>query len=373
MSTPAIAPPTRIGRILVVDDEPVNRELIRDSLEACGYAIEEAASGAEALACIAASPPDVVLLDVSMPVLDGLEVCRRLKDDPLTAPVPVIMVTAHADRRDRLAGINAGANDYLSKPIDLPDLLLRVRNALFAKRLTDEVRDNLRRLQELERLRDSLTHMIIHDLRSPLTVMMLSLEILKMNAGASMGERDLKIMETCTLNTQLMSGMVTALLDVSQLEAGEMKLQKTMIKLPPLVSEVLDSLRSLATRKQIALIGPVGEDIIFADGDILRRILRNLIGNANKFTSEGGEVRVTVIPEGAFARVTVRDTGQGIAEKDHARIFEKFSQVHGKQARAGSGLGLTFCKMAVEAHGGQIGVESEVGCGSTFWFTLPTA
>jgi len=361
------------ARILVVDDEPKNRELIRDTLEVRGYAVEEAGSGTEALARIAAAPPDVVLLDVSMPGLDGLEVCRRLKANPRTASLPVIMITAHVDRRDRLAGIEAGANDYLTKPVDLQDLVLRVRNAVSAKRLTDEVKENFRRLRELERLRDSLTHMIIHDLRSPLASVMMGLEVIKISAAKSNRERETKIAEASYSSAQQMSEMISSLLDVSRFEAGKMPLQKIATGLAPVLRAAVESVRSLAAKRQIALAESTGEATACCDGPIVHRILANLIGNALKFTPPGGEVRVTMVTDATFVRVSVTDTGAGIAPEFHGRIFEKFGQVNDQRAHLGTGLGLTFCKLAVEAHGGGIGVESTVGSGSTFWFTLPLA
>lgn len=132
-------PDARNTRVLVVDDEEQNRTLLRDPLEAHGYAVSEATNGAEALRQVTQAPPDVILLDVMMPEMDGFEVCRRLKQDPATAPIPVLMVTALTDRKERLLGIKSGANDFLSKPVDLQDTLLRVGNAAHAKRLYDEV------------------------------------------------------------------------------------------------------------------------------------------------------------------------------------------------------------------------------------------
>jgi len=377
MKTEAVATPSPSfssqARILVVDDEPKNRELIRDTLEVRGYAIEAAASGTEALVCIAAAPPDVVLLDVSMPGMDGLEVCRQLKGDPVTASLPVIMVTAHTDRRDRLAGIEAGADDYLTKPVDLQDLLLRVRNVVRGKRLADEVKENLRRLRELEHLRDSLTHMIIHDLRSPLTTITMGLEMIRMSAANSDRKSEAKIAEASCASAEQMSEMLISLLDVSRFEAGEMPLQKTATNLAPILRAALESVRDLVATRRIALEESTGEATACCDGSVVRRILMNLIGNAVKFTPAGGKIQVSMATEGAFVRVGVTDTGAGIAPEFHERIFEKFGQVNDSRARLGTGLGLTFCKLAVEAHGGDIGVESTVGSGSTFWFTLPVA
>lgn len=373
MSTPAITHSTNPGCVLVVDDMPANCELIRALLEPRGYVVDEAASGPEALRRIAASPPDVVLLDVSMPGMDGLEVCRRLKGDPKTAALPVIMVTGNVDRPDRLAGIEAGANDYLNKPIDAQDLVLRVRNAVFAKRLHDQLKESYQRLLELEHLRDSLTHMIVHDLRSPLSAVMMSMDLLKLTAADHLQPGDVESLEICRSSAGTMSVMVTSLLDVSRLEAGELPLNKTATLLAPVVRAAIEPLKGLAVGNHVTLAGPDGEGTATCDGEIIRRVLGNLVGNALKFTPEGGAVRVAVLNEGVFIRVVVHDDGPGIAPEHHTKIFAKFGQVQDRRAKLGTGLGLAFCKLAVEAHGGRIGVESEVGRGSTFWFTLPAA
>jgi signal transduction histidine kinase len=360
------------GRVLVVDDQAANCELITALLEPRGFVVEVAMSGPQGLECIAAAPPDVVLLDVSMPIMDGLEVCRRLKGDPKTAMLPVIMVTGNVNRNDRLAGISAGANDYLPKPIDAQDLILRVRNAVFAKRLHDELAENYRRLQELERLRDSLTHMVVHDLRSPLTAIIMSMELMKMTTAGRLKPRDLETLEACHGSALNMNEMVTTLLDVSRLEAGELPLQKAVIPLAPVVQAAVIPLRGLAEGNDVRLAGPDGDGTAHCDGEIVRRVLGNLVGNALKFTPAGGEVRVSLHNGGPDVRVAVRDNGPGIAPEYHGKIFEKFGQVQDRKAKLGAGLGLAFCKLAVEAHGGRIGVESEVGRGSIFWFTLPS-
>lgn len=361
------------GRVLVVDDEPRNRELLRDMLELRGYSVDEAANGAEVFERFAAAEPDVVLLDVAMPEMDGLTVCRRLKADGKTAAVPVIMVTAHTDRLDRLAGIEAGANDYLTKPVDLQDMVLRVRNAVNAKRQHDELRQSYARLRELEHLRDSLTHMVVHDLRSPLAVVLMALDILKANLAKQISPDDLECLKRCEAGVITMKEMIATLLDVSRFEAKSMPLSPTPTDLNELARTTAGTLRQVAAKRAIRLIETSNEPVrVPCDAEIIRRVLANLLDNALKFTRRNGEVEVAVGRLNASrVRVSVRDTGPGIPDAHRSRIFEKFSQVEASEARRGTGLGLAFCKLAIEAHGGDIGVESEIGKGSTFWFTLP--
>lgn len=361
------------GRVLVVDDEPKNRELLRDMLELRGYSVDEAANGAEVFERFAATEPDVVLLDVAMPEVDGLTVCRRLKADARTAAIPVIMVTAHVNRLDRLAGIEAGANDYLTKPVDLQDMVLRVRNAVNAKRQHDELRQSYARLRELEHLRDSLTHMVVHDLRSPLAVVLMALDVLKANLAKQISPDDLECLNRCEAGAVTMKEMIATLLDVSRFEAKSMPLSPAPTDLNEVARRTAGTLRQVAARRAIRLFETLNEPVhAHCDAEIIRRVLVNLLDNALKFTRRNGEVEVAVERVNANrAKVSVRDSGPGIPEAHRSRIFEKFSQVEASEARRGTGLGLAFCKLAIEAHGGEIGVESETGKGSTFWFTLP--
>lgn len=356
------------GRGLVVDDDYRNRELLRAALEPFNYTVVDAAGGEEALALLGSVRPDVVLLDVAMPGMDGMEVCRRIRSDAHGASLPVIMVTAHVEREERLAGIAAGANDYLTKPVDLEDLTLRVRNAVAVKRLADAVAENLAKLQELERLRDALTHMVVHDLRSPLAAIMLSLDSLAMAPRETDRVKLLGMAQTSLLT---MESMITGLLDVSRLEAGELVPQREECDAVTMAGQVVEVCQAGHPDRQIEIEASDEPPAIKADRELLRRILTNLIGNALKFTRAGGKVTVTLSREGGGLRVGVADDGPGIDAKDHARIFEKFGQVQGPHTRKGTGLGLAFCKLAVEAHGGRIGVDSAPGRGSTFWFVLP--
>jgi signal transduction histidine kinase len=319
-----------------------------------------------------AAPPDTILLDVMMPKLDGYEVCRRLRQNPRTAHVPVLLVTALTERTDRLTGIRAGANDFLTKPIDAEDLRLRVRNAVSAKGLYDRVQENYRRLQQLEELRDGLTHMIVHDIRSPLMVAQWAFELVLGQPGA-LDATQKEYLTHGSKACEQMIQMVNSLLDVSRMEAGQMPLHREPCDLRELARRAAESVAVLAVDKGLST-EVSGESVSCpADRDLLHRVLVNLLGNAIQHSPRARNVRVGVSAANGVARVTVRDEGEGIPPEYHQRIFEKFGQVEARKERKkySSGLGLTFCKLAVEAHGGRIGVESEVEQGSLFWFEVP--
>jgi len=225
--------------VLVVDDIAANRELLQEMLALEGHRTLAAATGAEALRQVAEHDPELLLLDVNMPGMDGLEVCRRLRADPATSSLPVILVTALADREQRLAGIEAGANDYLTKPIDRTELLLRVRNALGLRALHRELAMQYAELQKLERMRDSLVHMLVHDLRSPLTGVTGYLELAQMRVAELQEpelERDLAEVRQSVAE---LTDMVSDVLDVSRFEAGAMPLKPGAVDLRTLAAEAI--------------------------------------------------------------------------------------------------------------------------------------
>lgn len=357
----------------MVDDHEPNRELLTDILEAQGYTVVQASGGGETLDRIGAEVPDLVLLDVNMPDVDGLEVCRRLRADPATTSLPIILVTSLTEREHRLEGIAAGANDYLTKPIDRADLLLRVRNTLHLRRVHRELALQYERLRCLERFRDSLVHMVVHDLRSPLTGISGFLDLIQLSLKDSTHPTLPADVEGMSQSVRQMTGMVNTLLDVSRLEAEAMPLNPTVVDLGTLAETAIRTLGGASQRAPIRYDPPRAPVQASVDSDLVVRVIANLVANAVKYTPRGGEVRVQVNSSGRDAVVRVSDTGPGIPAADHARIFEKFGQAAAPQdvTTRSSGLGLTFCKLAVEAHGGSIGVESEVGRGATFWVSLP--
>jgi K+-sensing histidine kinase KdpD len=361
-----------MARILVVDDEAPIRRSLQCLLAAEGHDVFEAEDGAQALAAVDSWSPDVVLLDVMMPRLDGLEVCRRLKANPVTAPIPVLLVTGLSEKQDRLQGIKAGANDFLTKPIDPQEAALRTRNAVFSKRLHDRVRESYERLKDLEELRDDLTHLIVHDLRSPLAGIKGYLDLLRLGADELDEDKQSYINDALGQVSTLME-MISSLLDVNRLESGELPLDMKESDLAALTAEAIGALGELTTGRSVKQENPHGPINVNCDTDIICRVVATLVGNALRLTTQSDSVVVSVQNEEGIPRVEIRDTGPGIPPEYLEEIFDKYGQVAARKKRRkySVGYGLTFCKLAVEAHGGIIGVESEVGKGSTFWFELP--
>ena len=362
-----------IGHILIVDDEPFNRELLRAILKNQGHETSEAENGKMALEMIESLPVDVVLLDVMMPSPDGFQVCQTLKNNPNTAHIPVILVTSLSDRRDRLRGIEAGASDFLTKPVDIQEVLLRVRNAVYAKRLYDRLQESYQKLKDLESLRDKLTHMLVHDMRSPLAGIHGYLEMIRLHGHMNKNPKILRFADQALDSTSSLIEMVSSILDVSRLEEGKMPLHLAPADLVEVARQVIHSLTSSRNESRISLECPCESVQVLCDGEIIRRVITNLVANAIKFSEENTEVTVGIEKHGEEVRVWVSDHGPGIPQELLPVIFEKYGQVQLKSKRQqhSTGLGLTFCKLAMEAHNGRIGVHTEVGRGSTFWFMLP--
>lgn len=365
------------GHVLVVDDEEHNRVLLRDLLEVHGHHVTEAVDGEQAMREAISTAPDVILLDVMMPKLDGFEVCRRLKANPSTAPIPILMVTVLTERQDRLTGIEAGANDFLTKPIDVQDVVLRVGNALYTKRLYNQLADNYRRLRELEALRDDLTHMVVHDMRSPLTSVMAGLQTVEMSG--ELNSRQRKYYQAAMAGGQTLMGMIEDLLDISSSEEGSFRLECRPLSATDLFERALTQIEPLAERKSLSLTRDFAapSPLLSGDEEKLRRTLINLLGHAVRLTPRGGTITASVRPgvDPAITVFAVGDSGEGIPGDALERIFDKFGQVDMGPAgqKLSTGLGLTLCKLVVEAHGGRIWAESEAGQGSAFCFTLPLA
>ncbi|MGQ9456343.1 MAG: ATP-binding protein [Armatimonadota bacterium] len=236
-----------------------------------------------------------------------------------------------------------------------------------------EIEENYRKLRELESLRDSLTHMIVHDMRTPLTSIYGYLEMLRKYDSECLSVEGKEYLSIVMSETQNLMEMISSLLDVSKMEHGEMPLDLSVFNIAEVAREVADKLEPL--RENRTLIFEFSEDplLVSADKHLIARVIQNLLSNALKFTPVDGKILVTGEKVDGQTRVSVTDNGPGIPKEYHTKIFEKFGQVEVRSNRQkySTGLGLTFCKLAVEAHGGQIGVNSEPGKGSTFWFTLP--
>lgn len=358
--------------ILVVDDTPANLQMLVGMLKLSGYRPRPVTSGAQALQAARAEPPHLILLDVNMPEMNGFEVCAQLKADPRLAPIPVIFISAMTDTLDKVRGFQAGAVDYVAKPFQVDEVKARVAAHLELRRQREELQASYEKLRQSEKMRDELVHMIVHDLRSPLTAVVANLELMR-EVGDTLPEASREDIERSVHVARQMMRLINGVLDVSKMEADKMNLQRCQCDLVALVEAALADFKGLVGKRTLSFEHAEASLSATLDEQVVTRIVQNLLANALRVTHAQGEIRVSLAVQGEQAILRVSDDGPGVAPDLRERIFEKYAQAEDRRTRKTqtTGLGLTFCKLAVEAHGGQIGVDSEPGQGASFWFTLP--
>ena len=372
-------------KILIVDDEEKNIRLLKAMLMSEKYQIFEAISGEQALTSAPAVNPDLILLDVMMPGINGFDVCRNLKRADETKIIPIVMVTALSEKEHRVKALEAGADDFLSKPVDRSELVVRVKSLLRIKNYHDELWASNReisaqneKLRELEKIKEGLTHMIVHDLNNPLSSIMASLDLILLKEPA-LSQNHLGHMTACLDYCRDLKDMILSLLEIHKMEEGKLELDTELSDITELIAEVMQQAEFKAREYQVTLSanGSQAPYTVVVDRVLMRRVIANLLSNAIRHTPAGGSVEVKTdwLSANESIRLQVIDTGNGLAPEYHQKVFDKFEQVRLKREGVpvgSSGLGLAFCKMAVEAHGGKIWVESGgEGKGATFQFTLP--
>jgi two-component system sensor histidine kinase/response regulator len=377
-------PPADAPLILVADDVPANVELLFDQLHVLGFRAIAASDGPSAVATTFERMPDLCILDVSMPAGDlgvddrstGFEVCRRIKRDPRTARIPVIFVTALNDTTDRVKAIEAGGDDFLTKPHNRLVLGARVRSLLKLKAATDALEESLRKQKELEKVRDDLMKMIVHDLKTPLTSIIGAMEMmidgdfgpLTANQRGALGDAESRAED--------LLGLIEDLLEVARLEETRLTLNLKPIAPAALLAEVRHEWEIRFQQERATAVVEASDDapVIEADHALLKRVFSNLVQNALSHSARAVTVTLGARRENDGTLFTVADDGVGIPVEYHDIIFRKFEQVktlHIPRVRS-SGLGLAFCKLVVEAHGGRIWVKSGGEMiGSAFHFWLP--
>ncbi len=353
--------------ILVVDDSPDNVFLIQTILEEEGYTISTAEDGSTALRLVEQSPPQLVLLDVMMPGMDGFEVTQRIRRNSQLPFIPILLITAY-DQPSVAQGLDMGADDFIRKPVEVDELLARVRSLLRLKHSVDE-RD------QIARQREDFVSRLTHDLRTPLVAADRMLALFQQGALGELSPTMKEAIATMARSNQNLLQMVNTLLEVYRFEADRKVLNFMPIDLQEILAEVVKELEPLAQEKNLPLqIDVESQDNPKVIGDRLEihRLFTNLVGNAIKFT-DSGSVTVRIKPSNKAAdkyiTIEVADTGTGIPQEEQATLFERFRQ--GSHKRSGSGLGLYLSRRIVEAHQGTIEVRSTPGQGSVFSVELP--
>jgi signal transduction histidine kinase len=372
--------PARKRLILIVDDLPENLQVLAGHLTKAGYEILAAPSGARALALVRNRKPDLILLDIMMPVMDGLEVCRVLKSEPDSADIPVIFITARTDTDDILQGFQLGAVDYITKPFKAEELVARVRTHLDLKGARDmlltynrQLERITRHLRRLNEDKNRFLGIVSHDIRGAFGNVV-SVSRLFADESAPPADELGELLRDIGVEAEHMIALAQNLLNIDAIERRELTLRNERVEAVPLL-EFAENAHQLAAKVKGITFHVEGDDLaIRGDLTACRQILTNLVSNAVKYSVPHSSVWIEIraVAERRVA-ISVRDEGPGLSLEDQRLLFRPFTRLSANAAahEHSVGLGLSIVKLMAEGMGGDVRCESELGCGATFTITLP--
>ncbi len=371
--------------VFIIDDNPTNLAVLSNYLKDFGYRILVARNGDSALKKLQHVKPDIILLDVMMPGLNGFEVCELLKADEATKEIPVIFMTALSESENKVKGFQAGAVDYVTKPLHHEEVVARLSTHLRIRDLTLSLQEQNERLQKmtdelayLNASKDKFFSIVAHDLKSPFQALLGMSELLPMLAEKSSAAELKEMGEIIHRSAQNVFNLLQNLLQWSRLQMGRMDYEPTKIDLYELTQGNVDLLAEYAASKSVRLLNDVPENLwVYADENMLNTVIRNLTSNAIKFTPVLGTVTIGAVKladENAdLVEMSVADTGVGISQANINKLFQvgvNYTTL-GTAKETGTGLGLIICKEMVEKNKGRIWIESEEGHGTVVKFTVP--
>lgn len=367
--------------ILAVDDKLENLKVLITYLKEMGFELMVAQSGEEALRNVEQIIPNLILLDVQMPGLDGFETCRLLKENSITKDIPVIFMTAMTETVDKVRGFEVGAVDYLTKPLQHEEVLARINTHLTMREIQKQLEEQNILLQkknvqliEVNATKDKFLSIIAHDLKNPFNALLTYSSTLAENFEKLDSDNIKKGLFTLNSSANRAYNLLVDLLSWTYSHSGKMEFNKERINIGIIAKENIDLLLNRAKEKGISLSSEITEGLIVSsDKNMIATVIRNLLTNAIKFTSRGGSVKICNVVEEDNLKITVSDTGIGISEKNIKKLFrlDTYFRKTGSDNEKGTGLGLILCKELVEKMNGKIWVESEFGKGSHFIFTIP--
>jgi DNA-binding response OmpR family regulator len=372
------------AKILVVDDSPESINLLVYFLKPAGYEVLTAEDGPEAIEIVEKTPPDIILLDIMLPTIDGYAVCERLKKNPRTQHIPIIMITALQELKDKIRALEAGADDFITKPFENVELLARVKSLLRIKRYHDELlrqNEKLRKQQEALRredlLKKELTNLIVHDMKNPLFVIQGNLQMMEMTRDST-ANRDTRVYtDRIMRGSRSLLRMILNLLDISRLEQKSMEIEPVPTNLNVMVNEIVESLKDIPEHQNKTVLMKLFEDYseVYVDKDIFERVLDNLFNYIFQNTPEYLSILIETEKDNK-EQVILRIThdGKPIPARFRKKIFLKHAQPELKKAgfKPARGLGLIFCKMAMEAMGGKIYLDESTSDQNCFVLEIPT-
>ena len=365
------------NNILIVDDTPNNLRLLSMILNSNGYEVRKAVSGKMALESVRTMPPDLILLDIKMPGMDGYETCQILKDDPTYQYIPIIFISALDDVADKVKAFSIGGVDYITKPFHQEEILARVENQIRIQILNSELETKNKSLQELnEKLADSnqrlneFAHVVSHDLKQPIQGIMGFSNLILMQYKSSLDEAVIRYLNRINQAGDRMQGLIQNLLDFAQLEKGDRPLSP--VDCTAVITQVMDGLQAQIQSSQAQVSCDLLPTVMGYETQLIQ-LFQNIIGNALKYAhpDRPPHIQITVDTAADGCNIQVQDNGIGIEPELLPKIFDPFQRAH-QGEYDGNGIGLATCKKIIELHHGTISVMSTLGTGSTFALHFPS-
>jgi len=365
------------GHILIVDDTHENLMILHDTLHGSGYRVAVAEDGVSALRSISKNIPSLILLDVMMPGIDGFETCRRIRENPEWANIPIIFITALSDTEHKVEAFKVGGVDFISKPLQTQEVLARVHTHLKLARTQDILKEKNAELLQLNQEKNEFLGMAAHDLKNPLASIRGMAQLIKAKVDIETKEnQQINSYAACIENNaQKMFTLITNLLDVNAIESGTLTVNFENVQCVDILKTVIKNYQLAATDKNIELklIIPQDVPLLLSNNDVLQQVLDNLVSNAVKYSPLNSDIEIKLLVETDHIQINIQDHGSGFTEEDKTKLFSKFARLSAKPTGGehSTGLGLFIVKKLVDSLNAEVWCESEVNNGACFIVSLP--
>lgn len=357
--------------ILIVDDKEFNREIL-DRILANDYRTMGAEDGFEVLDLMKKHRFDLILLDIMMPRMDGIELLKKIREVTPSTDLPIILVSALKDKKDIVRGLQAGANDYIVKPVDISIVQARVKTHLHIKDAFDMQKKAVQKLEEADILKNKLLTIASHDLKVPLSNIFMAESLLRELSNLE-DPTIVTILDNMKMTLKNMNQIIVEFLDMASLQSGTIDVDLEPVILDGVINSVIEQYNLSSKEKGSVIYSLTTEGVVLADSERLKQILSNLVSNALKYSPPNSEIKVNVLQNTDTFIIQVIDQGPGIPESEREQLFKEFGKLSPRPTgnESSTGLGLWIVKQMVELINGQVGVDCPESGGSIFWVELP--